>query len=350
MGMQTWLDRKIDLQNVGAYTVTRVFGLPEGDALKLQQAYCHILTEKFDDAIYIIRKTENHDEPLGMYLMAVAHEHKGRHHDALMYYSRALELDNDIADAHKKCGIYFQELEEWQRSVEEMNEVLRLNPESYVIYRIRGVSWFYLREFDKAIADYSRYLEYDSTNNEIIGYRGIAYRENKQLLPAYVDLAVSGNSDLVDYQQANRLIDSLFVVGDTIQTIRSLNKLTDALPAFTEGWVQRFRINLTKNQWDEVSNNIHHVLRNIRTDVKSTDHSYLLTLAGIFYLRSHHSDDAIRTFDEAIKHDKNNALAYLERGKLFLSKGKTAKAETDLRKASSLGHQEAHSLLDSLKR
>ena len=107
-----------------------------------------------------------------------------------------------------------------------------------MIYRIRGVSWFHLREFGKAIADYSRYLEFDSTNNEIIGYRGIAYRENKQLLSAYVDLAVSRNSELIDYRQTKKLIDSMFVTGDTIRTVKILRKLTDALPAFTEGWVE----------------------------------------------------------------------------------------------------------------
>src|SRR5690606_11953048 len=33
-GQQTWMDKKIDLQNAGAYTVRRVYGLEEDDGLK----------------------------------------------------------------------------------------------------------------------------------------------------------------------------------------------------------------------------------------------------------------------------------------------------------------------------
>lgn len=351
VGKQTWLDKKIDLQNAGAYTVTRVFGLPENDALNLQQAYCHILTEKFEDAINTIRRINDPEkEPLAMYLMAVAHEHKGKHNDALVFYDKALGLDNDIADAHKKRGIYFQELKEWRYSVGDMNEVLRLSPESYVIYRIRGVSYFYLREFDNAIADYSRYLEYDSTNKEIIQYRGIAYHENKQLLPAYIDLAVSGSLEMINYPHAKTLIDSVFTRGDTVQAKQYLEKLTDALPAFTEGWVQRFQLELRNNQWEAVHDNIHHVLRNVRVDAARSDYSYLLTLAGISYLKNRHADDAAKMFDEAIKADKENGFAYLERGKLLLARGKAGKAETDLRKASVLGMTEADRVLESLIR
>jgi tetratricopeptide (TPR) repeat protein len=145
-GQQSWIDKKIDLQNAGAYTVTRVYGLPEDDALKIQQAFCHIITGAFDKSITIINETSNtneepvaidlKEEPVAIYLKAVAYEHKGDHEKALAFYSMALTLDTEIADAHKKRGTYFQELKKWDKSIVDFTEVLRLSPEFFLAYLI----------------------------------------------------------------------------------------------------------------------------------------------------------------------------------------------------------------------
>ncbi len=162
-GQQTWLDKKIDLQNAGHYTVTRIYGLPEDDGAKHCQAYCHILIGEYDKSITQITRTSNpKKEPLCMYLLAVSYEHKGEHDKAYQFYNLALQLDNDIADAHKKRAIYEQELKQWDRSIQDLTEVLRLTPDAYVIYKIRGTSYFYLDRFTNAISDYSKYLEPDS--------------------------------------------------------------------------------------------------------------------------------------------------------------------------------------------
>ena len=175
-GQQTWMDKKIDLQNAGHYTVTRIYGLHEDDGTKLRQAYCHILIGEYDKSITQITRTSNpKKEPLCMYLLAVSYEHKGEHDKAYQFYNLALQLDNDIADAHKKRAIYEQELKQWDRSIQDLTEVLRLTPDAYVIYKIRGTSYFYLDRFTNAISDYSKYLEHDSTNKEVISYRGVAY-------------------------------------------------------------------------------------------------------------------------------------------------------------------------------
>ena len=63
------------------------------------------------------------------------------------------------------------------------------------------------------------------------------------------------------------------------------------------------------------------------------------------YVRQKHQDDALKAFDEAIRANKKNDLAYLERGKLWMVMGKTSKAESDLKQASSLGNKQAGHLL-----
>ncbi|HEX6889088.1 MAG TPA: hypothetical protein VF141_00290 [Chryseolinea sp.] len=345
-GRQTWLDKKIDLQNAGHYTVSRVYGLPEDDGAKIRQAYCHILTGEYDKSIVIINRTSNPvREPLCIYLAAVAYEHKGQHDMAFKYYSRALELDKDIADAYKKRAIYEQELKQWDRSIKDFTEVLRLTPDAFVIFKMRGTSNFYLDRFKEAISDYTAYLARDSTNKEIIGYRGMAYLKNKERLKAYVDFAQSGNQHMLDFKDIIHLIDSTMIKRDTVKVMDAIEGITRDNAYFTEGFVLKFKIHMARNEWLPIENDITRAVRNSRKDVSKSDHAYLLTLQAMNFARHRHQEDAIKTFDEAIRMNKSNDLAYLERAKVFLLIGKSSKAENDLRQASQLGNKQAQQLL-----
>nr|HPM32261.1 hypothetical protein [Chryseolinea sp.] len=325
---------------------TRVYGLPEGDAAKLRQAYCNIVTGKFDQCIAIINQTDKpDDEPLSVYLKAVAYEHKGEHAKAYQFYNLALQLDNQIADAYKKRAIYEQELKLWDKSIDDLSAVLRLNPESFVIYKIRGTSYFYVNQFKLSISDFTIYLEKDSANKEVLGYRGMAYLHDKQKLNAYIDFTLSENMQALNFKNMKHVVDSVLILGDTTLSLYALNIFTQALPYYTEGYVQKFKIHVARNEWKPIKTEITRAVRNSRTDAQKADHAYLLTLQAMNFAKDRHPDDAVETFTQAIKFDKNNSLAYLERGKVLLAMGKTSKAESDLKNASSLGNEEAKKLL-----
>lgn len=350
-GQQSWLDKKIDIQNAGAYTLTRVYGLPENDGAKIQQAYCYLITGAYDKSITLIDETSNPNrEPLATYLKAVAYEHKGEHAQALKFYSIAIGLDNQIADAYKKRAIYEQELKQWEQSIVDLTKVLQLNPESFIIYRIRGVSYFYVNQLTQSISDFTNYLKHDSLNKEVLSYRAFAYQKNNQPLEASLDFAVSGNQQYLDFIDLKKQIDSVLIRPDTVQALYYLSKLTDMVPVFTEGYVQKFKIHMAQQEWDPIKRDILRAVRNSRLDAKKSDHSYLLTLQAMLYSSGRHYDDARKTLDEAIQLDKENALAYLERGKVMLELGRVPKAESDLKQASSLGNQQAKLILSSISK
>jgi tetratricopeptide (TPR) repeat protein len=350
-GQQSWLDKKIDLQNTGTYTLRRVYGLPEDDGPKLKQAFCHALTQKFDKCIAVINQTSApNKEPLAVYLKAVAYEHKGEHQKAFYYYDLALELDDEIADAYKKRAIYEQELKQWDASIADFTRVLRLNPETYVTYRLRAISHYHNNQFEKAIADFDAYLRYDSLNKKVIGERGMAFLNNNQRLKAYVDFAVSANPQALNFKDIEKLVDSVLVAGDTAQALHALDRITTAAPYFTEGFAQKFKICMARKEWEPIERDIAAALRNGRVNAAKSSQSYLLTLQAMIYFKNRFQQDAIKTFDEAIKVDKSNVLAYLERGKALMAMGKTSKAESDYRQASSLGNEEAGKALKSMGR
>jgi tetratricopeptide (TPR) repeat protein len=259
-------------------------------------------------------------------------------------------LDKEIADAYKKRGIYEQELLQWEKSIKDFTHVLRLHTDAFFMYRVRGVSYYNINQFKLAIDDFTTYLKHDSTNKEITSYRGLAYLKNNQRLNAYVDFALSDSRQMLDFKDMERLVDSVLLIPDTLRALFYLNTITTAVPFFTEGYVQQFKIHLARNDWKPIQNNITNAVRNSRMDAEKSKHSYLLTLQALNFLRLSHEDDALKTFTEAIKFDKKNDFAYLERGKLLLAMGKDSKAESDFRFAYSLGNQNAKELLSTINK
>ncbi|HEY0652690.1 MAG TPA: tetratricopeptide repeat protein [Chryseosolibacter sp.] len=347
-GQQSWIDKKIDIQNVGAYTLTRVYGLSDDDAAKFKQAYCLIMTGAFDESIRRIDQTSNpNQEPLAIYLKAVASEHRGNHVRAFDLYNEAIYRDKTIADAYKKRGIYRQELKEWDRSIEDFTTVLKLMPDSYVMYKIRGISYYYNKELEKAVADFSAYLKRDSTDIQTISYRGVAYRDLNQRLPMYMDFA---NARVNDFNQKDmmHLVDSVLLKGDTALAVSALTSFVKHRPWFTEAYAKKLKIHARQNNWPAIEQGLPEALDHKDAEVRKEDLSYLLTLKGILADRSNTPDEALNAFKEAIKVDKANANAYVERGKMLVRTNKTSQAADDFRKAASLGSTEARKLLDAL--
>lgn len=345
-GSQSWLDKKIDLQNVGAYTVTRVYGLPEEDADKIKQAYCCIVTNEFDKSIAITSSVTNATkEPLALYLNAVAHEHKGKHNIAFAFYNKALEQDYDILDAHKKRGVYLQEMKNWDASIHDFSEMLRINEQAYFAYRARGVSYYGNGQYDQAISDFTEYLTHDSTNKEVLSYRGMAYREMNKTLEASMDFAYSSSFNMLDFKRLEKQIDSVLIVGDTLKTLSYLTKFIAKVDFYTEGYAQMFKIYLSKDQWHPVEKDVEKALRFSRPDVSPSTRSYLYTIQAMVYFKQGKSKEAVENLDRAILLNRSNSDAYFERGKFYLEVGKKAKAESDLTIAASLGHIRAKQLI-----
>ena len=207
-GKQTWLDKKIDIQNAGAYAISRLYGFPDDEAEKIKKAYCLLVTGSYTECITTLQRTMGSArDPLCLYLTAVACEHGRAHQDALRYYDKALSFDNDILDAHKKRVIYMQDLKSWDKSIADFTEVLRINPEAFIAYKMRGVSYVYKDNYSKAIDDFSNYLKHDDLDKEVTSYRAVAYEKDGQILNAAVDYAFSVATMSLDFKHIVGLIE-----------------------------------------------------------------------------------------------------------------------------------------------
>lgn len=349
-GKQTWVDKKIDIQNLGAYTVSRVYGLPDADGTALKKAYCLLVSGRAGECVKVVDALSIADtEPLCVYFKAVAMEHTAQHKKAFEFYNKALLLDKDIADAYKKRGIYYQELKMWDKSIADFSTLLVYRPKTLIALSARGVSYLKSDRYALAFADFDAYLKIDSTNREVLAYRGLVHVRQNNILLGSIDYVNSDRSDAVDASKLSQTVDSLIAAGgDTLHVMRSLNAITKKAPWLTDVYAQKIKLLINMGKWEQVNSEIDNAVKNRNINAKAS-YSYLLTVKGITRSRAKKYDEAIEILSEAIDIDKRNALAFLERGKLHAHAGKSSKAISDLNKAMSLGRKDAGDVLASVK-
>jgi len=80
--------------------------------------------------------------------------------------------------------------EEMRAHVTALSQRLRTLPNDAVLYTRRGEAWFRLREYDRAIDDFSRAIALDATSDEAYFGRGMAHGRNGDIEKGITDLGV----------------------------------------------------------------------------------------------------------------------------------------------------------------
>lgn len=89
----------------------------------------------------------------------------GRIADALVDFDRAKELAADKHPVHSKALIhyeknfFFQKLKRFPEALKETNAILELDPDSEVIYTVRGDIYRQMGRISEALADYDKSIE-----------------------------------------------------------------------------------------------------------------------------------------------------------------------------------------------
>lgn len=112
---------------------------------------------------------------------------EGHNDEAIAEYSKAIELDPQIAAAYNNRGVIYDNSEQYQSAIENYNKAIELDPNYKIAYYNRGNTYGNLGQHEKAIEDYNKAIELDS--NYVIAYnnRGVAYKNLKQYEKAIQD-------------------------------------------------------------------------------------------------------------------------------------------------------------------
>ena len=93
----------------------------------------------------------------------IAHGQEGDLNRAIEEFTRAIELDPDLAVAYYNRGGAYVEKGEWDRAIEDCTRAIELKPDLAVAYYNRGAAHSRRGDWDRAIADYTRAAEPGAT-------------------------------------------------------------------------------------------------------------------------------------------------------------------------------------------
>lgn len=352
-GQQSQDDRRLDIEYAGFYVMSHIYSLPDEQASKVRQAFCLMLIASYDPALRVIRSIPDFPtSPLCTLLEAIAAEHSGNHNKAFQLYERALYLDNDIPDAHKKRGIYRMELKDYTGAESDFTDILRINPEDVVAYRFRGLSRYHRQQYVQAIEDFNKYLLVDSLEIETLIARGLSYKSLDKNLEANLDLLRAGEQrQLPSFDKVKAELNILVAKGDTTQAIVWMRRFITANPKGSKTRMHLINLYLTSKNWNGALNEAKDALEAGKMDLPSEDingsRSYLPEVSSFFYftigtslVNLKQEEGALEALNNAIELDQTNGKAFLERSKILRRRGKTSAADKDLAKARKLGEVE----------
>lgn len=89
-----------------------------------------------------------------------AHGLQSEYEEAVEHFNRALELKPDYAKVYLNRGIlYWRELDHPRRAIYDLTQALALDSSLDEALLNRGVAYQQLKEYEKAIADFQAYLQ-----------------------------------------------------------------------------------------------------------------------------------------------------------------------------------------------
>ena len=91
----------------------------------------------------------------------VAYRAKGDHDRAIADYDEAIRLDPKDAVAYSNRGIAYKDKGDYDRAIADYNEAIGLDPKNAVAYNNRGVAYNAKGDPDRAIADYNEAIRLD---------------------------------------------------------------------------------------------------------------------------------------------------------------------------------------------
>ena len=346
---QTVLDKRIDLQYAANYLITYGYGLDEKSFGFLKKGFCLILAGNYKGAIDEIRKSERIQPSATVYFIeALAYEHSGDHYTALTYYNKALALDNDIFDAHKKRSVYRTELKDWKGAHKDFDDMLRLQPQSPAVFRLRGLSRSVEGDYKGAIEDLTKFMKTDSADYEVIRTRSVCWMMLKNEKAANEDLRLLlklGN----DWQLYHTVADNYIILKDTSNAIEIWKEYASLRPQVFIPFMELARIYVHQKKWDSARVEIDKLLPFVVPEHMPKKYAEILYWQGLIDFDRALYEDAIVKFTKALKNDNNNLDAKYFRAKAYEKSGQLKKALSDLKDLKNIPYKDSQRLYAALE-
>jgi tetratricopeptide (TPR) repeat protein len=349
-GGQTLLDKQIDVQYATQYVMRNSYGLKSEAFEIFKKGYCLFLAGHHANAIKEFKKADSLETAAVIYYsLAISHEHSRDHIAALDYYNKALALDNDIFDAHKKRAIYRTELKDWKGANEDFNHMQRIQPGSKITYKLRGFTRISFKDYYGAIIDFTRYIKNDSTDSEVFVNRGYCHDQVKNYSGAVDDYLQALRFDSLNLGLYQAIASELQKNNDSLRSWTILREGTQKLAKSPEPWVILAELELKMKKFDEAS-------QSIDTAFSKTPQGFFYTkiISRAFFVKGmvlYHQKNykgSSKEFTKAIEITPNHFESLYFRAKSYLYSGQVSAAIKEFKSLGAKGYLDSQEIYFSL--
>lgn len=240
--------------------------------------------------------------------------------------SKAQQTPEDILT---KANEYFLQAD-FQNAIIFFTDFLKSYPQHFAALDNRGLSYLALKDYGRAIEDFSSAIRVNKSSSMSYVYRALAY-EGKNNLPSakkdYEDAMFYDVKNLEAYYGLNMLY-----VGNKEyeRSLKLLEKATALDPKSSRSYFLKAITHTFKKDTAKIFENVAEGL--------SWDSTYYLknTTKDLVFVKAEKYKSALSIFSQLISRDPNSYLAYFNRGMIYYMMGSNDKAESDLKKSKSL--------------
>ena len=332
---KTKMDKLIDFQFAVNYVIRNSYGLPSEAKDAIQKACCFLLTDNAPAAMTPLSYAQKIEKAPSIFFMkAVVFEALGNYDSAIMFYSKALELDNDIFDAHKKRAVYRYETKDWKGAYADLKEMLRIQPNSQSTYRLSGLIKSNLKDYGGAILDVTKFIKSDTTDADMWKTRAFSRQKIKDYQGALDDYQTSLriNPNQEDIYWA--LSENYQSLGDTLKAagiIRVLMKRNKSDINIQLGFIDLL---IATKQYDSAQLYMRPLVAEwgIRLNYSlRSEYTRVLFLHGKTLILQGEPRKGIKSLKSAIRLNPNYDEARFLRAKTFITENNNRKAKEDIK-------------------
>jgi tetratricopeptide (TPR) repeat protein len=106
---------------------------------------------------------------------------------ALADFTRAIQLDSNLAPAYAGRGMQYYNRRDWDRAIADFTEAVRLDPKNATAFNNRGAAYNNKGDWDRAIADFTEAVRIDPNYAAPYRHRGYAYMQKGNYAQARAD-------------------------------------------------------------------------------------------------------------------------------------------------------------------
>jgi len=101
----------------------------------------------------------------------------GQYQQAIVMYTRSIDLDPYNVDAYLGRGFAYEKLGEYDKALSDYSQVIALKPKDPQAYFVRGLLYDLLGKTDQAVQDYTAAISLNPNNADFYYYRGMGWEK-----------------------------------------------------------------------------------------------------------------------------------------------------------------------------